>query len=81
MVELGIPPTPTNYTVWYHYFGETYPDLKHSLDALLAAGETVTAQQCADIFERYFTFDQEGASLHGASPDFSNPSWRCVKWS
>ena len=54
MVELGIPPTPTNYTVWYHYFGETYPDLKHSLDALLAAGETVTAQQCADIFERVF---------------------------
>lgn len=66
MAELRIPPTPNHFTVWFYYFAGSQPDLRKTLDAFLDGGG-VTIEQTAELFERFFTFDQEGAALHDAS--------------
>ncbi len=63
MDELSIPANPNNFAVWYHYSAKTIPDLTKALDALLDAGETFTVGRNADIFSRFFTFDQEGEAI------------------
>lgn len=67
MVALGISPTPNNYTVWYHYYADNFPDLKSAIDAIIAGSDTMTAQQCDELYERFFSFDQEGAALYNTT--------------
>ena len=43
MRSYGIPVTPENFTVWYHYAGNSYPDLKRAIDILVRAHNGVTA--------------------------------------
>ena len=37
MRAYAIPMTPENFTVWYHYAGNSYPDLKRAIDVLVKA--------------------------------------------
>ncbi len=53
MDELEIPPTPTNFAVWFEYFAGTRPDLKRDIDGLLESGDCSDAR-CYDVFVRYF---------------------------
>lgn len=61
-----IPATPENFTVWYHYFGESYPDLKRAIDILLKAHQTVTASASAELFERFFADVNENEAVRDA---------------
>lgn len=63
MEELGIPPIPLNYMVWYHYFADSYPDLKRTIDVLLDNEQVFDAQQCADLYERFFITPDDSAMV------------------
>lgn len=66
MAKLDIAPTPANFTVWYHYHAGTNQDLIRTVDALLREYDEISEEQCHDVYERFFSFDQESANLHAA---------------
>jgi diguanylate cyclase len=67
MGEIGIPANPNNFTIWFHYFSGTYPDLKRTLDILIANQQEFTETRNSEIFQKFFTLDQESATLHDAT--------------
>lgn len=67
MCELGISAHPNNFTIWFHYYSETYPDLKRTLDILLGNKQEFTETRNSEIFQNFFTLDQENATLHDAT--------------
>ena len=67
MVEKGIPTNPNNFAVWFHYFSGKYPDLTRTLAILLDNEQEFTETRNAELFEKFFTFDTEGAALNDAT--------------
>jgi len=67
MTEIGVPANPHNFTIWFHYFSGTYPDLKRTLDILLGNQQAFTETRNSEIFQKFFTLDQESATLHDAT--------------
>ena len=47
--ELGLPANPNNFTVWYHYFTNSLPDLTDAVNKL-ADGDTFSADDCNDLY-------------------------------
>ena len=72
MRTFGIPPTPENFTVWYHYFGNSNPDLKRAIDVLINADEAVSAPESAGLFERFFANAQENEAVRDAFARFED---------
>ncbi len=64
MAEKGIIPYPKNFTIWYHFFSGEYPELKRTLDALLEEEAEFTESRNEEIFDRFFTYELEGESIH-----------------
>jgi len=67
MHKFGIAANPNNFTIWFHYFAGTYPDLKRTLDILLGNQEEFDETRNSEIFQKFFTLDQESATLHDAT--------------
>ncbi len=67
MEEQSIPANPNNYTIWFHYFADSYPDLKRTVNVLLDNNQEFTPEQCEQLFERYFGYEAEGSMLRQAS--------------
>lgn len=67
MADMGIPANPNNFTIWFHYYSGTYPDLKRTLDILLGNQQEFTETRNSEIFQKFFTLDQENATLHDAT--------------
>lgn len=67
MKEHGISANPNNYTIWFHYFADSYPDLKRAIDELLDDNHEFTTDQCEKLYERYFGYEAEGSLLREAS--------------
>ncbi len=59
MEELEIPAIPLNFMVWYHYFANSYLDLRRTVDVLLDNDQEFSAQQCADLYERFFVTPED----------------------
>ena len=66
MRAYGIPVTPENFTVWYHYAGNSYPDLKHAIDNLIKAHQNVSPPASAELFERFFANSDDSDSVRDA---------------
>jgi diguanylate cyclase len=66
MRSYGIPMTPENFTVWYHYSGNSYPDLKRAIDIHVRAHDGITAPASAELFERFFANAQENDTVRDA---------------
>lgn len=54
MKELGVAPTPANFTLWYEYFGGQHLELKREFDRLLEVGREFTPELNADLYQRFF---------------------------
>jgi diguanylate cyclase len=67
MRQIGVPANPNNFTIWFHYYSGTYPDLKRTLDILLGNQQEFTETRNSEIFQKFFTLDQESATLHDAT--------------
>lgn len=67
MEKLGVTANPNNFTVWFHYFSGQIPDLKRALSILIDNDQEFTETRSQEIFEKFFTFDSEGAFINDAA--------------
>ena len=63
MRQQGIPPTPENFTVWFHFHAGTYGDLNRMVDKYLDSGETFDDTRNETIYARYFGSDPRKKTL------------------
>jgi len=63
MAQYRVPPTPQNFAVWYCFVSGRDPGLCKTLDLLIAKGERFTDFQNAAIFERFFGYLKEAATV------------------
>ncbi|WP_170245036.1 GGDEF domain-containing protein [Pararhodospirillum oryzae] len=59
MEQMGVAPHPRNYTIWYSYFLDHYPDLRRRMDTLLSEGTSFTETVGEELYNRYFTAQEE----------------------
>ncbi len=57
--ELGIPPTPENYVIWYSDLASSNPDLSKTLRLIEAQDRPFTEEICTQIYERFFGSEQQ----------------------
>jgi len=53
MVEQRIPPTPTNFAIWFQYFAGSHDDLRNAIDLLIDHNRPFDARTNQDLFETY----------------------------
>lgn len=63
MVSGGIPPHPQNFIVWYEYFSGRNAELRKAVDSIRAKGESVTLEQTAALYERFFVEGTAGVDV------------------
>ena len=54
MAEQEIPPTPSNFLVWYEYCRGGQPQLKQALDILISNKASFTPERSEEIHARFF---------------------------
>lgn len=64
--ELGITPHPMNYAVWYGYFSGQ-PDIRDAIDAIAKTGRVFDDNCGAELYQTYFSFDDEGSVVRETS--------------
>lgn len=57
--QLGVPPTPENYTIWYHDIAQTNPDLSKTLRMIEAQGKAFSGDLCARLYQRFYGSGQQ----------------------
>ncbi len=67
MAKYRVPATPQNFTIWYTYASGRNPDLTRMIDMLIEKGREFSEYQNAEIFQRFFGFAKEGATIKAAS--------------
>ncbi|MFT4120148.1 GGDEF domain-containing protein [Bradyrhizobium sp.] len=53
MAEQRIPPTPSNFAVWFHYFAGSHDDLRNAIDLLIDHNRPFDARTNQHLFETY----------------------------
>ena len=67
MEALQIPPSPENFTVWYHYHANELPSLKRSIDILISNKQDFSPEVCLDLYNRFFGIDRQALTLRQLS--------------
>ena len=67
MRQHGIPPSPENFTVWFHYHSDTYGDLTRLMDKAIQDGQPFDERQNDDLYARFFGGDQRKITLGAAA--------------
>lgn len=55
MTQHGIPATPENYCIWYHYITGDKPNLNARIDQLLAQEQAFTEELNNQLYQQYFS--------------------------
>ena len=63
MKELAIPPSPPHFAVWYSYYSGDKPELRRTLDKMLATPDKVSEEKSQAVHDRFFRADTVEASL------------------
>lgn len=66
MAENNIPHTPRNFAVWYAHTSGRDPQLIEALETLITSG-SVTDDDCAALYAKYLSKDDEAANLQRTS--------------
>ena len=53
MAEQRIPPTPTNFAIWYQYYAGSHNDLRNAIDLLIDHNRPFDSRTNQDLFETY----------------------------
>lgn len=80
MEKRGIIANPNNFTVWFHYFSGQIPDLKRALGILLDNEQEFTEKRNQEIYEKFFTFDSEGAAIQSAATSAEEELTRILEY-
>lgn len=54
MRQHGVPPSPENFTVWYHYHRRTYAELNRAIEALIKGDPAFDEEHNSEIYVRFF---------------------------
>lgn len=57
--ELGVPPTPENYMIWYNDIAEANPDLSKMLRLIDAQGRSYDNEICSQVYRKFFGSDRQ----------------------
>jgi diguanylate cyclase len=53
MAEQRIPPTPSNFAIWFQYFAGNHDDLRNAIDLLIDHNRPFDSRTNRDLFETY----------------------------
>ena len=53
MVQHGVAPTPSNFAIWFNYSSGSLPELKRTVDTLIASKKRFDSATCRDLFTAY----------------------------
>ena len=67
MREHGIPPSPENFQVWFHYHAGTYGDLNRLIDTQAADKKPFDAASNEALYARFFGGDTQSMTLSTAA--------------
>ena len=62
--ELGIPPTPENYTIWYADITTCYPDLSKMMKLIESQGRPFDEDTCTQLYQKFFGSDQQAKVIN-----------------
>ncbi|HZS84782.1 MAG TPA: diguanylate cyclase [Stellaceae bacterium] len=57
MMRHHVPPTPSNYMLWYTHLAGTLPELSRTIEILLSNRQEFTAERNDELFQRFFGSD------------------------
>ena len=57
--ELGVSPTPENYTIWYYDLNNANPDLSKAIRLVEAQGRSFDNDICDQLYQRFFGQGQQ----------------------
>jgi len=63
MQSHDVPAAPPNYTIWYNYVSERFPDLKKTLDQMIDGREDFDGVRNEALYDTFVGHNQEGALL------------------
>jgi diguanylate cyclase len=66
MAAHGITANPMNFTIWYGYCSDRYPDLRRHLEEALSSKTAFSEDVNTDIFQRFFTSADEAEGVTNA---------------
>lgn len=67
MEQYDVPPTPSNFQIWYCYASGQDLDLKFAIDVLISNRRPFTPERNAEIAEQYFGVGRSSREVHEAS--------------
>lgn len=67
MEKFDVPANPNNIAVWYAYASGKYPDVRQTIDTLIAEKKPFTEEVCAEIYDNYFSIERESQMVESAS--------------
>jgi diguanylate cyclase len=79
MSKHGIPPTPSNYAVWYAYAGKSIARLTREIDERLALQKGFGWQVNQELFQRYFGADVESLAVRITGTELKDAMGRVLK--
>jgi len=66
MENHDIPAAPPNYEIWYSYVSERFPDLKVTLDQMIADKQPFEGHKNIELYEKFLGNTKESAAIHKA---------------
>ncbi len=63
MAQHGVAPTPNNFAVWFNYSCNTQPELKRTIDILIAGRRRFDAAASRELFSTYLAAGSAGATV------------------
>lgn len=80
MAQHNVPTNPNNIAVWYAYASGKFPDVRRTIDELIAQNRPFTEELCAEIHERYFGMARESRLVEDASARIVNELHRAKEY-
>lgn len=65
--EIGVPPTPEIFELWYVYYAEMHPEVIRAIDILVANEQKITKERCQELHQRFLSEAKENERVHQAS--------------
>lgn len=79
MTRHQVPPTPSNYCLWYHYVAGSLPSLRQEMEEMLQSGSAFTLQENVRLFEKYFGTERESKGLERIGGDLTQAIGGVIK--
>ncbi len=67
MQQHDVPPTPSNFAVWYHYYSGRFPDLTRAIEIHIANKRTFDAALNRELHDRFFGSENEANNIRQIS--------------